>query len=185
MYNYIYRITHRVLSTFKLVYGHLNGIFLTGNFAWVFFIPFVNSGQKDQAKFPNFDPCTVCGKKVRVSKWVLLPAFWATPPYYSIACFLGHTPYYSYKEPMIALLTTIWIWIFSNVHDPGYTKLHKNQTLQILCLLSHQPFWHPLFSIDIQIAVSSAIIVFFITVIRGVAQKAGNTVIRGCGPKSR
>ena len=96
--NSMYRITHRVLSTFKLVYGHLNGIFLPGNFAWVFSRPFVNSGQKDQTKFLNFDPCTVCGKKVRVSKGVLLPAFWATPPYYSITCFLGHTPYYSYKK---------------------------------------------------------------------------------------
>ena len=96
---------HRVLSTFKLVYGHLNGIFLTGNFAWAFSRPFVNSGQKDRAKYPNFDPCTVCSQMLQVSREVYLPACWATPPYYSIMCFLGHTPYYSYKESIIALLS--------------------------------------------------------------------------------
>ena len=58
---------------------HLNGIFLTGNFAWAFARPFVNYGQKDRAKFPNFDPCTVCGKTLPVSGGVYLPAFWATP----------------------------------------------------------------------------------------------------------
>jgi hypothetical protein len=36
---------------FSLVYGHLNGIFLIGNFTWVFARPFANSGQKDFAKF--------------------------------------------------------------------------------------------------------------------------------------
>ena len=94
----IYRMIHRVLSTFKLVQGHLNGIFLTGNFAWGFSRHFVNRGQKDRAKFPNFDPCTVFGKTLRVSGGVYLPAFWATPPYYSIICFLGHTTYYYYEE---------------------------------------------------------------------------------------
>jgi hypothetical protein len=94
----VYRMIHWVLSTFKLVYGHLNGIFLTGNFAWAFSKLCVNSGQKDMAKFPNFDPCTVCTKILRVSRGVYLPAFWATPPYYSITCFLGHTPYCSYKK---------------------------------------------------------------------------------------
>ena len=101
---------HGVLPTFKLVYENLSAldnIFLTSNFVWAFSRTFVNSGQKDRAKFSNFDPCTVCGKKMRVSGGVLLPAFWATPPYCSITCFLGHTPYYSYKEPMIALLTAI------------------------------------------------------------------------------
>jgi hypothetical protein len=82
---------HWVLSTFKLVYGHLISIFLTNNFVWAFSKLFVNSGQKDMAKFPNFDPCTVCGKTFRVPRGVYLPAFWATPPYYSITCFLGHT----------------------------------------------------------------------------------------------
>ena len=46
-----YRMSHRVLPTFKLVYGHLNGNFLTGNFAWAFARQFENSGQKDFAKF--------------------------------------------------------------------------------------------------------------------------------------
>jgi hypothetical protein len=76
---------------FKLIYGQLNGIFLTGNFAWAFSRPFVNSGQKHRAKFLNFDPCTVCGKTLQVSRAVYLPAFWAKPPYYSRTCFLGHT----------------------------------------------------------------------------------------------
>jgi hypothetical protein len=40
---------------------------------------FVNCGQKDRAKFPNFDPCTVCGKTLPVSGGVYLPAFLATP----------------------------------------------------------------------------------------------------------
>ena len=48
---YLYRMSHRVPSAFKLVYGHLNSIFLTGNFAWAFAIPFANSGQKDFADF--------------------------------------------------------------------------------------------------------------------------------------
>ena len=46
----MYRMSHRVLSTFKLVYGHLNGIFLTGNFAWALSRHFANSGPKDFAK---------------------------------------------------------------------------------------------------------------------------------------
>jgi hypothetical protein len=71
----VYRMTHKVLSTFKLVYRQLNGIFLSGNFALAFSRLFVNSGQKDPAKFQNFDPCTM----VRVSKRVLF------------TCFLGHT----------------------------------------------------------------------------------------------
>ena len=78
----IYRMSHRVPSTFKLVYGHLNNIFLTGNFAWAFPIHFSNSGQKDFAKFQIFDPCTVCGKTLRDSGGGYLPAFWATLPYY-------------------------------------------------------------------------------------------------------
>ena len=48
---FTYRMSHRVHATFKLVYGHLNGIFLTSNFAWAFSRPFANSGQKDFAKF--------------------------------------------------------------------------------------------------------------------------------------
>ena len=77
-----YRMSHRVPSTFKLVYGHLNNIFLTGIFAWAFPIHFANSGQKDFAKFQIFDPCTVCGKTLRDSGGGYLPAFWATLPYY-------------------------------------------------------------------------------------------------------
>ena len=49
---------------------------------------FANSGPKDFAKFQNFDPCTVCGKTLRDSGGVYLPAFWATSLYYSITCFL-------------------------------------------------------------------------------------------------
>jgi hypothetical protein len=135
---------------------------LTGNFARALSRPFENSGLKGRAKFPNFDPCTVCGKTLRVSRGVYLPAFWATPPYYSISCFLGHTPFYSYKEPVF----------------------------QILCLLSHQPFWYPLL-LDATVVTWHSNCSqqcnnwFFITVKRVVAQKAGNTVIRVCGPKSR
>ena len=106
---------HWVQSTFKWIEGHLNGIFLTSNFERGFSRYFVNRGKKDWAKFLNFDPCTVCGKTLRVSGGVYLPAFWATRPYYSITC----------------------------------------------------KHW------------------FFIIVIRDLTQKAGNTVIRGCGPKSR
>ena len=87
----LYRMIHRVHTTFKLVQGHLNGSFLTGNFAWALSIYFANMGQKDGAKFSIFDPCTVCGKMLPVSGGVYLPAFWATLPYYSITCFLGHT----------------------------------------------------------------------------------------------
>ena len=47
----IYRMSHRVPAAFKSVYGHLNSIFLTGNFAWAFPRHFANSGQKDFAKF--------------------------------------------------------------------------------------------------------------------------------------
>ena len=47
----LYPMSHRVLPTFKLVYGHLNGNFLTGNFTWAFARQFENSGQKDFAKF--------------------------------------------------------------------------------------------------------------------------------------
>ena len=75
-------MSHRVLSAFKLVYGHLNSIFLTSNFAWGQSIYFANRGQKDGAKFLYFDPCTVCGKTLRDSGGVYLPAFWATLPYY-------------------------------------------------------------------------------------------------------
>ena len=88
-------MSHRVPPTFKLICGCLNGCFLTGNFAWALFRHFANSGQKDFAKFKNFDPCTVCGKTFRVSGGVYLPAFWAT------------SLYNSYKEPMIGLLTAI------------------------------------------------------------------------------
>ena len=42
-----------------------------------------------------------------VSGGVYLPAFCSTHPFYSITCFLGHTPYYTYKEPIIALVTAI------------------------------------------------------------------------------
>ena len=87
----IYRMIDRVLSTFKLVQGHLNGIFLTVNFAWGFSGHFVNRDQKDRANFPNFDSGTVCDKTLSVSGGVYLPAFWATHPYYSITCYLGHT----------------------------------------------------------------------------------------------
>ena len=82
-------MSHQVPATFKLVYGHLNSIFMTGNFAWAFPRHFANSGPKDFAKFQNFDPCTVCGKTLRDSGGVYLPAFWATPLYYSITCFLA------------------------------------------------------------------------------------------------
>ena len=75
-------MSHRVPSTFKLVYGHLNSIFLTGNFAWAFAIHFANSEQKDFAKFQIFDPCTVCGKTLQDFGGGYLPAFWATLPYY-------------------------------------------------------------------------------------------------------
>ena len=74
----IYRMSHRVPATFKLVYGHLNSIFLT----WALSRHFANSGPKNFAKFQNFDPCTVCGKTLRDSGGVYLPAFWATPLYY-------------------------------------------------------------------------------------------------------
>ena len=77
-----YRMSHRVPAAFKWVYGHLNSIFLTGNFAWAFPRHFANSEQKDFAKFQNFDPCTVCGKTLQDSGGVYLPAFWATPLYY-------------------------------------------------------------------------------------------------------
>jgi hypothetical protein len=33
----------------------------------------------------------MCGKTLPVSGGVYLPAFWATHPFYSITCFLGHT----------------------------------------------------------------------------------------------
>ena len=72
-------MSHRVPATFKLVYGYLNSIFLTGNFAWAFAIHFANNGQKDFAKFKIFDPCTVCSKTLWDSGGVYLPAFWATP----------------------------------------------------------------------------------------------------------
>ena len=78
----MYRMSHRVPATFKLVYGHLNSIFLTRNFAWAFAIHFAKSGPKDFAKFQIFDPCTVCGKTLRDSGGGYLPAFWATLPYY-------------------------------------------------------------------------------------------------------
>ena len=95
-------MSHRVPSAFKLVYGHLNSIFLTGNFAWAFAIHFANSGQKDFTNFKIFDPCTVCGKTLPVSGGVFLPAFWATHPYYSNTCFLGHTPNIAViKNPMV------------------------------------------------------------------------------------
>ena len=110
---------------------------MTVNFAWGFSRHFVNSGRKDRAKFPNFDPCIVCGKPLPVSGGVYLPAFWATPHYCSITIFLGHTPYYNYKEQIIALLTAIWM----SSGTPGTP-----------CC------WTPLFPLDIQIAVSSAII---------------------------
>ena len=51
MYTYgMYHMSHRVPATFKLVYGHLNSIVLTRNFAWVFPKHFANSGQKHFAK---------------------------------------------------------------------------------------------------------------------------------------
>ena len=156
-------MSHRVLSAFKLVYGHLNSIFLTGNFAWAYSRHFTNSGQKDRAKFPNFDPCTVCGKMFQVSGGVYLPAFWATLPYHSITCFLGHTPYYNYEEPMLALLAAIWM---------------SSQCLLPLVVGRH----YSQLTFKLQPVVQA---LFFIIVISGVAQKADNTVIRGCGPKSR
>ena len=55
---------------------------MTGNFVWALSRHFANSGSKDFAKFQNFDPCTVCGKMLPVSRGVYLPAFWATPLYY-------------------------------------------------------------------------------------------------------
>ena len=134
---------------------------LTSNFVLGFSRHFVNTAQKDRAKFPNFDPCTVCGKMLPVSGGVYLPAFWAKPLYYSITCFLGHTPYCSYKEPIIALLTTVKILSLNPLLlDATVPTSHSNCSQQCNS-------W------------------FSITVIRGVAQKAGNTVIRVCGPKSR
>ena len=71
-------MVHWVLPTFKLVYRHLNGIFLTVNFAWAFSRTFVNSDQKDWVKFPNFDHCTGCGRNGWFSKGGYLSAFWDT-----------------------------------------------------------------------------------------------------------
>ena len=78
-------MSHRVPSTFKLVDGHLNSIFFTGNFAWAFAIHFPNNGQKDFAKFEIFNRCTVCGKTLRDSGGGYLPAFWAMGPH----CYKG------------------------------------------------------------------------------------------------
>ena len=100
-------MSHWVLSTFKLVYGHLNGNFLTGNFEWAFARQFENSGQKDFAKFLNFDPCTVCGKTLRVSGGVYLPAFWATPliqkcgPKSRLYCNKGVWPKKQVNKPLL------------------------------------------------------------------------------------
>ena len=52
---------------------------LNVNFACTFSRSFANSGQKDFGNLTSFDHCTGCGRKVRISKGVLLPAFWATP----------------------------------------------------------------------------------------------------------
>ena len=79
-------MSHQVPSTFKLVYGHLNSIFLFGNFAWAFPIHFANSGPEDFAKFQIFDSCTVCGKTLRDSAGGYLLAYYSL-----ITCFLGHT----------------------------------------------------------------------------------------------
>ena len=59
---------------------------------WVFSRLFVNSGQKDLAKFLNFDPCTVYGKKVRVSKGFFYLLFGPHPlvQYYSVALKAGN-----------------------------------------------------------------------------------------------
>ena len=125
---FIYRMSHRVPAAFKLVYGHLNSIFLTGNFAWAFPRHFANSGQKDFAKFLNFDPCTVCGKTLQDSGGVYLPAFWATPLYYlvfgphpivTVSCLGDHIPIWKQQELRgtygISLfwpfLTHTYVWI--------------------------------------------------------------------------
>ena len=81
---FIYRMSHRVLPTFKLVYGHLNGNFLTGNFEWAFARQFENSGQKDFAKFQNFDPCSVRQNIAGFRRGLF-------------TCFLGHTPLLQYN----------------------------------------------------------------------------------------
>ena len=66
----IYRLIHWVHTTFKLVYGHLNGIYLTGNFVWAYSRHFANSGQEDRAKCLQVNKhllklamfcCTLCG----------------------------------------------------------------------------------------------------------------------------
>ena len=59
----VLNITGHVI--FKLRYSQiyqmkttLNRFFLIGNFAWAFASTFANSGQKEIAKFLNFDHCT-------------------------------------------------------------------------------------------------------------------------------
>ena len=117
---------HWVHTTFKLVYGHLNGIFLTSNFAWAYSRHFANSGQKDRAKFPNFDPCTVCGKKVRVSKRAFLPAFWAT----NLSTVLLVWPKKQLTEEI--LLTAFWATVLAQ--NAGKKTLLKPATFcRTLC----------------------------------------------------
>ena len=91
------------------------------------------------------------------------------------ACFLGHTPllqYYllfgphphitiTYREPMTALLIAIWISSENSGIQQGVPEWLVAQKAQDL------EHW------------------FFIIVIWGVAQKSDNTLIKGCGPKSR
>jgi hypothetical protein len=49
----------------------------------------------------------MCGKTLPVSGGVYLPAFWASPLFTVLPAFGATPPYYSYKEPMTALLIAI------------------------------------------------------------------------------
>ena len=109
-------MSHRVPSAFKLVYGHLNSIFLTGNFAWAFAIPFANSGQKDFADFKIFNPCTLCGKTLLISGGVYLPAFWATLSYYLL--FGPHILYNCYNGGVAQKAGNRGVWPKKQVNKP-------------------------------------------------------------------
>ena len=133
--NTIYRMIHWVLSTFKLVLGHLNGIFFSSNFVWAFSQHFVNSGQKDRAKFSNIDPCTLHSVQQDVAGFRR----------HLFTCFLGHTPLLQYyllfgPHPLLQLWRT---------NDCTAVPPDPSHPLDIP---------NPLITLDIQIAVSNAVI---------------------------